>query len=168
MTSIYVASLADYNAGKHHGENLDLESFGFDYEDVEAEIQLILKASREPFAEEWAIHSFDGFKGYQVGESQPIEEVCAIAEGISEHGEKMAMYLEEDHTRTPDKFNDHYIGAHKDESEYAQEYASSSGAEIEGYFAQFIDWQAVGEDLLQDSEVHSSKEKDVIYVFEVH
>ncbi|MFI8736653.1 antirestriction protein ArdA [Ectopseudomonas toyotomiensis] len=62
---IYVADLAAYNAGHLHGVwiNATLE-----LDDIRAQVDVMLAASPVEGAEEYAIHDFEGFDGYSLGE----------------------------------------------------------------------------------------------------
>src|SRR6185369_1000172 len=103
---IYVSSLSDYNAGRLHGDWLDVT----DPDTMNAEIARILRGSKHPnvmvacpdcnqegetcktcggkgevpSAEEWAVHDWDG--GIDLGEHPDIEQLCCLAEAIEEHG----------------------------------------------------------------------------------
>lgn len=55
--------------------------------------------SRSPMAkiqacEEWAIHTYEGFKGITIGEYESIDRVVEIAQKLKEHGEAFAAYLD--------------------------------------------------------------------------
>ena len=87
---IYVASLADYNAGRLHGAWVDAAA---DPEDVRAAIAGVLGSSGEPGAEEWAIHDYDEFGGIPLGEYESVETVTALARGLVAHGEAFGAYV---------------------------------------------------------------------------
>ena len=73
---IYVACLAAYNNGKLYGKWIDAAQ---DADEIHEEIQAMLKNSPEPMAEEWAIHDYEGFEGYSLGEYGGIETTHEIA-----------------------------------------------------------------------------------------
>jgi antirestriction protein len=75
---IYVASLADYNAGRLHGRwiRADLPS-----DEIYREIQEMLAASAIPDAEEWAIHDFEGFGPIRLAENTRIDTLARIVGG---------------------------------------------------------------------------------------
>ena len=56
---IYVACLASYNAGILHGEWIEVTEFA---DDLKARVQAMLDRSTEEYAEEWAIHDYEGFE----------------------------------------------------------------------------------------------------------
>lgn len=88
---IYVASLADYNAGRLHGVWLEADR---EPAEVHADIQALLAASSEPGAEEYAIHDYDGFGDARLDEYDSLELVCRIARGITAHGLAFAAWAE--------------------------------------------------------------------------
>lgn len=91
IPSIYVASLSDYNNGYLHGQWIDAR---LDQSEIHEQITAMLAQSRDPGAEEFAIHDYEGFGGFEVHEYESIETVHAIATGIDEHGEAFAAYID--------------------------------------------------------------------------
>jgi antirestriction protein len=71
---IYVACLASYNAGTLHGRWIDASA---DADAMQGEIDAMLKASREPNAEEWAVHDYDGVPS-SFGEYPGLEKIAAF------------------------------------------------------------------------------------------
>jgi len=88
---IYVASLADYNAGKLHGVWVDACE---DPEEIDERVSSMLEASTEPDAEEWAIHDHEGFQGFKLSEFESFEFVSWLAGMIDEHGKAFVSFLE--------------------------------------------------------------------------
>jgi len=84
---IYVASLSDYNAGRLLGRWIDANQ---SVEKLHADIREMLAESKEPPAEEWAIHDYEGFGGLQLAEYASMEDVAGLAKGIEEHGRVFA------------------------------------------------------------------------------
>lgn len=89
LPRVWIASLADYNAGRLHGDWVDA---AVDGDDLVAAAQAILARSDEPGAEEWAIFDFDNFGPYRVDEYEDLHQVAAVARGIAEDGEAFATY----------------------------------------------------------------------------
>ena len=75
---IYVACLASYNAGTLHGEWIEASQSA---DEIHKEIQSMLRRSREPIAEEWAIHDYEYFGGYELSEWESIDASPALAKG---------------------------------------------------------------------------------------
>jgi len=86
---VYVASLADYNAGRLYGVWISLDC---DVGELHERVQSMLGRSAEPIAEEWAIHDYEGFGPLRIDEYEPLERVAALAEGIREHGPAFAHW----------------------------------------------------------------------------
>ncbi len=80
---IYVASLADYNAGRLLGRWIDANQAA---DQLHAEILEMLGESRELVAEDWAIHDYEGFGGLNLSEFEDIDRIAAVAEGLAKHG----------------------------------------------------------------------------------
>ena len=159
---IYVACLAAYNNGRLHGDWIDADQ---DAEDIQAEIQAMLKASPEPDAEEWAIHDYEDFCGLSLGESESIERVAELAQLIAEHGAAYALYAEHKgiDCATAEEFLDDYCGEYESEKDYAQEHFSDAN-EIPAYLEMYIDWESVASDLFI-SDFFSAKYNSTLYIF---
>lgn len=87
---IYVASLSDYNAGRHHGAWIDVDEW-MDADDLQEKINAILKTSPEAAetgwpAEEWAIHDMEGFPS-NMGENTPIQDILKFVEYAEDQDE---------------------------------------------------------------------------------
>jgi hypothetical protein len=67
---IYVSHLAAYNNGKLHGVWINACD---DINEIWEQIKAMLNASPEGFAEEYAIHDYEGFGGYALSEHEDIE-----------------------------------------------------------------------------------------------
>jgi antirestriction protein len=71
---IYAACLASYNAGILHGRWIDASA---DVDAMQGEIDAMLKASREPSAEEYAVHDYDGVPS-DLGEYPGLDRIAAF------------------------------------------------------------------------------------------
>ncbi len=92
--SVYVAVLADYNAGRHHGAWISCAQ-GEDavqdaINDLLATSPTAAQEGRQ--AEEWAIHDAEGFDGVRIRETESVADLCALAEAIEEHGPAFAAF----------------------------------------------------------------------------
>ncbi len=117
---IWIASLADYNAGRLHGDWIDA---AVDEQELLAAAQRILASSREPGAEEWGIFDFDEFGAFRVNEYDDLAMVAKVARGIAEHGPAYAAWAEL-HGGDPtmlDQFEDCFLGAYDSEVDWARE-----------------------------------------------
>lgn len=128
--AIYVASLADYNNGRLHGRWIDAAREPWE---IQADINAILDSSREPAAEEWAIHDYEQFGNWKVGEYDAIEQISRIARGIVEHGYAYAAWADvfdgEEASFDIDSFHDAYLGHYDSVQDYVEEMADDLGYE---------------------------------------
>jgi antirestriction protein len=134
---IYVASLSDYNAGRLHGEWIAADQA---LDDVWSEIGDMLAESPEPGAEEWAIHDYEGFGPLRLREYESLDLVSEIAQGIAEHGEAFAAFVELAE-RDPDRFpffEDLYKGKWESRVHYAEALLQELGADDE--LARLPEW----------------------------
>lgn len=116
MPKIYVACLASYNAGVLHGAWIDV----CDEDQVNEEIQAMLKLSKEPLAEEFAIHDTDDFEGIRIEEYTPISDVVEIANAIDEHGDAfVAAYKYNDSFEDALSAMEHYEGEYSSKEDFA-------------------------------------------------
>jgi antirestriction protein len=86
---IYVADLKAYVNGKLHGVWIDAMA-----DDIQEQINDMLKLSPEGFAEEWAIHDYEGFGDVSLSEYQGIDSVRDIACFLFEYDEFGAALLD--------------------------------------------------------------------------
>lgn len=132
---IWIASLADYNNGRLHGDWIDANQ---DPDDIQQAAWRILASSPEPGAEEWAIHDYDGFGPLRLGEYESFEDVSAIARGIAEHGPAFAAWVDIvwdgggplEHELLAE-FNDYYMGHYESAESWAEEMWDDLGYTLE-------------------------------------
>lgn len=165
---IYVASLADYNSGRLHGRWIDVA--GKTAEEIQEEVQEMLRASKEPIAEEWAIHDHEGLG--DIGEFTSFDTIAAIAEKVEEHGDAFLAWLSYER-REPDyfdNFEDQYLGEWDSFEVYAQELAEDCGMidPDAGWPNSYIDWERAARDLMMDGyfTVPSGAPNYGVYVFD--
>ncbi len=123
MTSeirFYVACLAAYNGGRLHGVWIDVTQ---ELDEIQEQVNLMLKDSPEPDAEEWAIHDYEGFCGYGVSEYSGFEELHNVASFIEEYpeigGELLDHFSDTEEARKAAE--DNYCGCYKSMADYAEE-----------------------------------------------
>ena len=123
---IYVASLSDYNAGVLHGSWLDADQ---ELDDLEQAVTDMLTRSPSPSAEEFAIHDFEGFGHYRVGEYDSLDWVSRVARGIVEHGPAFGAWAEDcNHDEEAlARFEDAYLGEWSSIEKYAEELLDDLG-----------------------------------------
>ena len=116
---IYIACLASYNNGILHGAWVVPSS---DEEELQEQIDAILKTSKQPFAEEWAVHDYDNF--HNLGEYPGIENICKVQKAIEEHGyELINAYLQyNNNIDSIDDIKASYVGEYDSFQEYAEQF----------------------------------------------
>jgi antirestriction protein len=147
---IYVACLASYNAGRLHGEWIDLDNKSED--DVHAEIQAMLKASKETDAEEYAIHDYE--LPFKISEYEGIDTILEQLEKIAEHGEAWQAYCEyfgKDYATESD-FRDRYQGEWSSEQAFAENIADDTIlCEVDNETVKrYFDYESFSRDLFLD------------------
>ena len=150
---IYVASLADYNAGRLHGCWIDAAT---DVEDIYEGVQAMLKASKELFAEEWAIHDYEGFGSYRLSEYESFERVSKIAHAIEEHGDPFSAWLkhedDDDIDALVERFEEGYRGHFDSPKDFAVEWCMGCGwntltpTQLDENYG-IIDWEHIAHEL---------------------
>lgn len=126
--AIYVASLADYNNGVLHGRWIDAAREPWE---IQADINDILDSSGQPDAEEWAIHDYEQFGGWKVGEYESLEMVSLIAKSIANHGYAYAAWANgfegEAASLDYESFQDAYLGHYDSLEDYVEQMADDLG-----------------------------------------
>lgn len=130
VPEIYVASLADYNAGKYHGAWIDATH---DPEEIRIRIATMLRHSPVLQAEgetsgDWAIHDYEGFGNIRLGELEDPEYINAVALGIVEYGDAFAAWVDINglpEPQNPDslvqEFRDAYLGQYASLDDYGEQ-----------------------------------------------
>jgi antirestriction protein len=171
--SIYVASLADYNAGRLHGQWLPAD---VGHTELETGVKLMLAASPIPGAEEFAIFDYEGFGPVRLGEYEPLTTVTTIAHGIAEHGPAFAHWAALVGTSDLgelDDFEDAYRGHFASVTAYAEELMDDYGANryIEAmpeYLQPYVklDVASFARDLELSGDIATSEGDGGVYVFD--
>jgi len=140
---IYVASLSDYNAGTLHGEWVD----AIDEDEIWEAIHRMLASSKQPGAEEWAIHDYEGFGGIRINEGEDIAKVAELGASIKAHGEAFAAYVGYVGTSyaTAKDFEEAYRGEYLSEEDYAEEIFDEFN--VPEPISQYIDYKKFARDL---------------------
>jgi antirestriction protein len=168
---IYVASLADYNAGRLHGDWIVLDS---DVNRLWQKIQAILDTSEEPIAEEWAIHDYEGFGPVHVREYESLDTLARVAEGVDRYGAGFLAALslcggvrgvEEAFKR----IEDGYQGAWESVRDWVEELMEDChGRELEALpplLRYAIDWDDVARELELSGDVETVELENQQHIF---
>jgi antirestriction protein len=163
---IYVACLAAYNNGILHGRWIDAMQ-GEDH--IWESIKAMLAESPIPGAEEHAIHDHEGFEGLSISEYEGIENICALADFIAEHGELGARLLEHfgDTGEAREAIEDHYAGEYKSLADFAQEITEET-TQIPQSLQYYIDWERMARDLAINDVLTIETSFECVHVFWRH
>ncbi|MEV0445318.1 antirestriction protein ArdA [Streptomyces spectabilis] len=123
---IYVASLADYNAGHLHGRWIDADQSA---DEILAEIGAMLAASPIAGAEDYAIHDSEGFGGIRLAESLDLEDVVKLAELVTEHPPELVEHFDGEGyapIEIAEQIAEHLRGIYESLADYADEWIGDS------------------------------------------
>ena len=144
--SIYIADLSAYNNGRLHGVWIDATD---GLNEIWDQVKVMLKASPEPMAEEYAIHDYEGFGGYKVSEYEGLEEVHGIAVFIEEHGALGAEVLDYacgDMEQAEKTLTESYNGEYKSVANFAEQLTEDT-SEVPDHLQYYIDYEKMGRDM---------------------
>ena len=161
---IYVADLAAYNNGYLHGVWIDATE---DLDAIQDQVNDMLKTSPiDGVAEEWAIHDFECFAGYHVGEYDSLETLHEIALFLEEHGDAASAALSycSDLDEAREMVEDRYHGCHDSEEEFAAQLYEDC-YEIPEYLQYYIDYEKVARDLFINDFISVAGKDHQIHVF---
>ncbi len=166
---IYVASLADYNAGRLHGKWFDLDDFADAEELYDAVKEQVLDTSKELVAEEWAIHDYEGFGSITISEYESFDTVIELAQAIEEHGGAYAAYVDHvgAHYATVEDFEERQAGHWDSEKDFAYDYVESTGMldNVGDSIQMYFDYDSFARDLFMGDYSSVDDPEGGIYVF---
>lgn len=158
---IYVACLAAYNNGKLHGTWIDCDQ---DADDIQAEIEEMLKNSPEPDAEEWAIHASENWYGISISETEDIERLAELAEILEEKGEAYAAYIAHYGESDLEQFEEKYKGEYDSEADFTEQHFKDTNEAIPSHLENYIDWDSMAHDWFID-DYFSADSDNGVFVF---
>lgn len=166
---IYVACLAAYNSGYLHGAWIDASQ---DLDDLQKAVNDMLSKSPVELAEEYAIHDFEGFGGYGLGEYEGLERTHELACFIEEHGEDIAGELLNQFGGSLDDarkaIEENYQGCYTSLSDYAQEVTEETN-QIPERLAFYINYEQMGRDMEMSGDIYTiTTAFDEVHIFWSH
>ncbi len=165
---IYIADLAAYNNGKLHGVWINACD---DLDDIKAQINEMLAASPEGFAEEYAIHDYEGFGGYTLSEYAGIETAHNIACFIAEYpdfGGELLNHFGGNLAESRAVAEENYCGCYKSLADYAQELTEDT-TQIPESIAYYVDYERMGRDMDLSGDIFTIEiEYETVYIFWSH
>lgn len=148
---IYVADLAAYNSGYLHGVWIDAT---LDASDIQDQINAMLEQSPVGDAEEYAIHDYEGFDGYSLGEYAGIdaahEAACFIEEFPAFGGALLDQFSNMEEARKAAE--EDYCGCYESLADYAQEITEET-TEIPESLSYYINYEAMARDMELNGDV---------------
>jgi antirestriction protein len=169
---IYVASLADYNAGRLLGLWIDADQ---EAEAIDEEIRAMLATSPEFIAEEWAIHDHEGFGSWSPREFESIETVATVARLIGEHGKVFAELLNHfggDLKEAKSYMEDGYRGEYESLADYAEtniyDLYTSEMNRIPDEVRFAIDWEVVARECELGGAIFTVEVGNKVHVFDAN
>ncbi len=165
---IYVADLAAYNNGKLHGVWIDAMQ---EIEEIQKQIHKMLAQSPEGFAEEYAIHDYEGFGNYRLGEYAGIQTAHDIACFIAEHseiGSEILNHFDGDLEEATAAMEDQYRGQFASLADFAQELTEET-TEIPKHLEYYIDYERMARDMEMNGDIYIIQTAfDEVHVFWSH
>jgi antirestriction protein len=149
---IYVADIAAYNNGKCHGVWIDAMS-----DDINEQINDMLKLSPQSFAEEYAIHDYEGFGDVRLSGYQNIESVREIALFLYEYdqfGAGLLNYWDDNINKAKKAAEEKYQGCYESLADYAKA-TTEDISEIPSHLHYYIDFEHLGRDMQSNGEVYT-------------
>ncbi|VVN79452.1 antirestriction protein ArdA [Pseudomonas fluorescens] len=148
---IYVADLAAYNSGYLHGVWIDAT---LDASEIQDQINAMLEQSPVGDAEEYAIHDYEGFDGYRLGEYAGIdtahEIACFIEEFPAFGGALLDQFSSVEEARKAAE--EDYCGCYESLADYAQEITEET-TEIPEHLRYYINYEAMARDMELSGDV---------------
>jgi antirestriction protein len=170
---IYVASLADYNNGRLHGQWLDAAQ---EPEALRAGVTEMLRTSPLPRAEEWAIHDHEGFAGLAIHEYEDLARVSALAMGLRRHGAAFAAWasLKGSEAAEVEDFDRQFVGHFASPAAFAERFLEDFGADsaLHKHLPQWLrpyvrlDLETFGRDLDASGDFLFAEGDGGVYVFD--
>lgn len=154
MTSprIYVACLASYNNGILHGAWIDC-TISSDH--IQDQLNIMLKASSLPDAEEWEIHDYEYFYGFNpTGQSfKDLHETALFVEEYEDLGGEL-LDIHCDLDKAKEVLEDNYIGCYESLSDYAEQLVQDCYS-IPDNLQFYLDFEAMARDMELNGEFYS-------------
>jgi len=143
-TQLYIANLAQYNAGRLVGRWIDADQ---DADDIRTEIAEFLESTG---GEEWACHDYDGLPS-SLGEWPDLDQVSTAASLVEEHDDAGRAYLElfDSEQWSQDDFLERYVGEFETRAALAEDLLESTGelSEMPERLAYYFDFDSYGRDM---------------------
>ena len=126
----------------------------------------MLKESPQPDAEEYAIHDYEDFAGYEVSEYEGIETVHRIAYFIKDHGSLGAQLLNDyDVDEAAKMLEENYCGCFTSLADYTQDFVEQT-VDIPESILPYVDFARKGRDMDLSGDIFTIETApDEVHVF---
>ena len=121
---------------------------------------------------EWAIHDHEGFEGVHISEHEQIDELCALAEAIEEHGPAFAAFYDYAASGVSvedclEQFADAFQGIFPTLEAWAEDYAESTGLldSIPENLRYYFDFERFARDMEINGDIFSVETEEGLAVF---
>ena len=165
---IYVACLAAYNSGYLHGRWIDAT---LELDDIWEQVKVMLAASPVEDSEEYAIHDYEGFGGYGLGDYEGIERAHELACFIEEYPALAGELLNHFGGSLDDArkaVEDQYSGCYSSLADYVQEWTENT-SEIPSSLEFYIDYERMGRDFELSGDIFTIETAhDEVHIFWSH
>jgi antirestriction protein len=162
---IYVTDLAAYTNGKLHGVWINALS---ELDEMLESIKAMLTASPEDYAEEYAIHDYEGFDGCSLSEYQSIESVRNLAIFLNEYpdiGGALLAQFNNDIEQAEKAATENYQGCYESLADYAQAITEETTS-IPSHLQYYIDYEKMARDMEMNGEYFTlTLSQNKVYVF---
>ncbi|MBX3630769.1 MAG: antirestriction protein ArdA [Nitrosomonas sp.] len=151
---IYVADLAAYNNGKLHGVWINATD---DLDDIQEQVNQMLAESPAGFAEEYAIHDYEGFDGYALSEYEGLKtahEIACFIEEYPDFGGELLNNFGGDLGEARTAAEENYCGCYKSLADFAEE-LSEETSQIPENLAYYIDYERMGRDVELSGDIYT-------------
>jgi antirestriction protein len=173
LSQIYVASLADYNAGTLHGVWIDLNDHP-DEDSVMEVVEAMLAESPEMTTcqwcgntedgthighafmggntEEWEIHDFQDWPGEINPTKYTLRSLVQISQAVAQYGNAYLAWVQDNGEVEVEAFEEVSFDTYDDAEDFGESWAEAmmNLDDTLGFIQYHVDWKGVGEDLLQD------------------
>ena len=150
---IYVADLAAYNNGFLHGVWIDAT---LDMGDIQEQVSEMLKATPlDEEAEEYAIHDYEGFGSYRLGEYEGLDSAHEVACFLEEFGAvagDVLSHFGDDLEDARKALEENYNGCYTSLADYAEELTTDT-SEIPKHLEFYIDYERMGRDMEMSGDI---------------
>jgi antirestriction protein len=163
-TKIYVADIVAYNNGVLHG--VWIEDL-LDLDEINQQVANMLSKSPVGYAEEYAIHDYEGFGELEIGEFVSLNRINQIAIFLNEYqdcGDVVLTYCNGDIGEANRLLEDCYQGIYDSIEDYAQEIFEECYS-IPDPLKYYIDWNRLARDMLLNGDIHVVEKQSKLLIF---